>query len=147
LATWQFSEKRKMTYSKFETEITVRPDDIDMNDHVHNSRYFDYVLAARYDQMKRCYKMTMEEFIARGLGWVVSGCTIHFKRPLKMEDVALVRTQIKEVRANGVDVLFEIVRKETGKLCADGIFEYTMINLQTQRAEKIPQDVIEKYSI
>ena len=46
--------------SKFETEMPVRPDDIDMNQHVHNSRYFDYVLAARYDQMARCYRMPME---------------------------------------------------------------------------------------
>jgi len=136
-----------MQYSKFESEILVRPDDIDMNDHVHNSRYFDYVLAARYDQMKRRYGMSMDEFIARGFAWVVSGCTMHFKRSMNLGDIAVVRTQIKEMRTNGVDVLFEIVRKETGKICVDGIFEYTMINLQTQRAEKIPQDVIEKYSV
>ncbi|MDD8018962.1 MAG: acyl-CoA thioesterase, partial [Bacteroidota bacterium] len=127
-----------MHYSKFESEILIRPDDIDMNDHVHNSRYFDYVLAARYDQMKRCYGMAMDEFISRGFGWVVSACTMHFKRPMKLGDMALVRTQIKEVKPNGVDVAFEIVRKETGKICVDGVFEYTMINLQTQRADKIP---------
>ncbi len=34
-------------FSKFETELQVRPDDIDMNQHVHGSRYMDYVLAAR----------------------------------------------------------------------------------------------------
>lgn len=136
-----------MPYTTFESEILIRPDDIDMNNHVHNSKYFDYVLAARYDQMSRCYKMSMDEFIKRGFGWVVSGCTIHFKRPMSLGDVALVKTQIKEVRTNGVDVVFEIVRKETGKICVDGIFEYTMINLQTQRAEKIPQDIIDKYSI
>ena len=32
--------------TKFETELQVRPDDIDMNQHVHASRYHDYVLAA-----------------------------------------------------------------------------------------------------
>jgi len=48
--------------TRFETEMQVRPDDIDMNQHVHGSRYFDYVLAARYDQMERCYKMPMQEF-------------------------------------------------------------------------------------
>jgi len=134
-------------YSAFETEIVVRPDDIDMNNHVHNSRYFDYVLAARYDQMTRCYKMSMDEFIARGFGWVVTGCTMHFKRPMMLGDTAIVKTQIKTLRTNGVDVMFDIIRKATGKICVDGIFEYTMINLQTQRAEKIPQDIIEKYSI
>jgi YbgC/YbaW family acyl-CoA thioester hydrolase len=136
-----------MTYQKFETEITVRPDDIDMNNHVHNSKYFDYVLAARYDQMTRFYKMSMEQFIARGFGWVVSGCTMHFKRSMKLGDTAVVKTQIHEVRTNGVNVLFEIVRKETNKTCVDGMFEYTMINLQTERSEKIPDDIIQKYSI
>jgi len=51
------------------------------------------------------------------------------------------------MRTNGVNVLFEIVRKETNKICVDGMFEYTMINLQTERSEKIPEDVIQKYSI
>ncbi|MFA7228927.1 MAG: acyl-CoA thioesterase, partial [Melioribacteraceae bacterium] len=46
-------------YSVFETEITVRPDDIDMNNHVHNSKYLDYLLMARYDQMKKDYKVPM----------------------------------------------------------------------------------------
>jgi len=136
-----------MAYKKFETEIIVRPDDIDMNNHVHNSKYFDYVLAARYDQMTRCYKMSMDEFIARGFGWVVSGCTMNFKRAMKLGDIAIVKTQIQEMRTNGVNVLFEIVRKETNKICVDGMFEYTMINLQTERSEKIPEDVIQKYSI
>lgn len=41
--------------TKFNTEIIVRPSDIDINRHVHQSVYMDYVLFARYDQMKRCY--------------------------------------------------------------------------------------------
>lgn len=134
-------------YSQFESEIPVRPDDIDMNNHVHNAKYFDFVLAARYDQMTRCYGMSMDEFIKRGFGWVVTACRMNFKRPMKLGDIAVVRTQISEVRTNGVNVLFEILRKESRKLCVDGVFEYSMINLSTQRAEKIPDDVITKYTI
>ena len=51
------------SFRRFETLIAVRPDDIDMNEHVHNSKYFDYVLAARYDQMERCYGMSMQAFL------------------------------------------------------------------------------------
>jgi hypothetical protein len=46
-----------------------------------------------------------------------------------------------------VNVSFEIVRKATNKICVDGIFEYTMINLQTERSEIVPDDIIQKYSI
>ena len=30
--------------SKFESEMQVRPDDLDMNRHVHHSRHFDYTM-------------------------------------------------------------------------------------------------------
>lgn len=139
--------EEKILYAQFETALAVRPDDIDMNNHVHSSRYFDYVLAARFDQMKRCYGMSMDEFLARGFGWVITACKMNFKRPLQLGDTALVRTQIQHVRANGVDVVFSIIKKETQKICVDGLFEYTMVNVQTQRAEKIPEDIIQKYSI
>lgn len=33
--------------SIFETEIAIRPDDIDLNNHVHNTKYLDYVLAIK----------------------------------------------------------------------------------------------------
>ena len=49
--------------SIFSSEIKVRPDDIDLNKHVHNTTYLDYVQAARYEQMNQHYKMPMHEFI------------------------------------------------------------------------------------
>src|SRR5580658_3163682 len=94
--------------SRFETELAVRPDDIDMNRHVHNSRYFDYVLAARYDQMGRCYRMSMEEFLKAGFGWVVKVAHLEYKRPLGLGDVMIVRTWIEEIFKDGVKVRFEI---------------------------------------
>ncbi|MBI2619063.1 MAG: acyl-CoA thioesterase [Ignavibacteriales bacterium] len=134
-------------HSKFETELQVRPDDIDMNQHVHNSRYFDYVLAARYDQMERCYKMPMEEFIKLGYGWVVRTAHIEYKRALNLGDRFMVRTWIHEVFSDGVEVRFEISRKENGKICCDGYFAYTMINLKTGRAETIPDWIVARYSV
>ena len=134
-------------HSKFETEMQVRPDDIDMNQHVHNSRYFDYVLAARYDQMERCYKMPMGEFIKLGFGWVVKVAFVEYKRPLGLGDKFTVKTWIQEVVKDGVKVQFEILKAGTGKLSCCGYFDYTMINLQSGRAESIPGWIVEKYSI
>jgi acyl-CoA thioester hydrolase/thioesterase-3 len=133
--------------TKFETELQVRPDDIDMNRHVHNARYFDYVLAARYDQMARCYRMPMEEFLAAGFGWVVRTAHVQYKRPLGLGDWMIVRTWVEEIVRAGVKVQFEIARKANGKLCADGYFDYTMVSLATGRAETIPDWIGEKYAI
>src|SRR3954453_21580608 len=95
-------------YSRFETELDVRPDDIDLYQHVHSTRYLDYVLAARFDQMARCYRMPMEEFARRGLGWFMKSATIHYRRPLGIGDRMIVRTWIDHFVDDGVRVTFEI---------------------------------------
>lgn len=136
-----------MAGTKFETELQVRPDDIDMNRHVHMSRYMDYVLAARYDQMERCYKMAMEEFLQHGFGWYVRTGHLEYKRPLGLGERFIVRTWVAEVFKDGVKVQFEILKLKNSKLACDGWFHYTMINLKTNRAENIPDWILAKYSI
>jgi acyl-CoA thioester hydrolase/thioesterase-3 len=118
-----------------------------MNQHVHSSRYQDYVLAARYDQMSRCYGMAMEAFTARGLGWVVNTCHMEYKRPLRMGDVFRVRTGIADFRRTGVRIEFEILREPAGKLSCAGWVDYTLITAATGRATDLPPDIVEKYSV
>lgn len=138
------SEKK---YAVFESELQVRPDDIDMNNHVHNSKYFDYVLAARYDQMERFYKMPMEEFLALNFGWVINTAFVEYKRPLLLGDRFTVKTWIISIAKKDLKVGFEIYRNKTGKLCCNGWFDYTMVNTKTGRSEIIPEWIIEKYAI
>ncbi len=136
-----------MSYAWFESEIIIRPDDIDVNAHVHNSRYLDLVLAARYDQMDRCYGMSMERFLEQGFSWVNTKTMIQYKRELVMGDVAVVRTRVGEMFPKGVRVEFEILRKATGKVVADGWQEYTMVSVETGRAATIPDEIRRIYSI
>jgi acyl-CoA thioester hydrolase/thioesterase-3 len=131
----------------YETELHVRPDDIDMFQHVHSAKYIDYVLAARYDQMERCYGNPMQEYIEKGLGWVVNSCTINFKRALKLGDKMLTRTQLESVHNTSVRVNFSIINKATQKTCSDGHFDYTLIDLKSGRAQLIPEWVLERYSL
>jgi len=104
-------------YNTYETELRVRPDDIDMYNHVHNSRYFDYVMAARYDQMERCYGIGMDKFLEKGMGWLVRGVYMDYKRALKMSDYFLVRTGIESINTKKCRVHFEILNKATKKTC------------------------------
>ena len=137
----------KTTYSFFETEHRVRPDDIDMFQHVHSSRYMDYVLAARYEQMEKFYGMAIEKFIERGFGWVVGGVHLSYKRALNLGDYFTVRTGIETINERICRVAFAITNKATKKLCCDGWFDYVMIDIKTNRGAKIPEDVIEHYSV
>jgi YbgC/YbaW family acyl-CoA thioester hydrolase len=133
--------------SKFETELQVRPDDIDLNQHVHGSRYFDYVLAARYDQMARCYKMSMKEFVQAGFGWFTRTAHLEYKRPLGIGEEFIVRTWVDGIRKDTVRVQFEILKKPMGKISCDGYFDYVMVTLATGRATLIPEWIAEKYAV
>ncbi|MGY8640407.1 MAG: acyl-CoA thioesterase [Verrucomicrobiales bacterium] len=134
-------------FSTFETALDVRPDDIDMNRHVHNSRYLDYVLAARFDQMERCYKMSMNDFLARGFSWVVKTAHIDHKRGLVLGDKILVRTHVSEMRRHGVRVEFEIAKQSDKKISAKGYFDYVMVDAETGRPAIIPEDIAAAYSV
>jgi len=133
----------------FETELQVRPDDIDMNRHVHASRYHDYVLAARYDQMARCYQMPMDEFTQAGYGWFVKTAHLDYKRPLVLGDRFVVRTWVDEIGGSDVKVRFQILRRvrDRLKISCEGWFDYTLVSLQDGRAELIPDHVLAKYAI
>ena len=133
-----------MHYKRFETEIIVRPDDIDMNNHVHGSRYLDYVLFARYDQMARCYGMPMDDFVKRGWAWFQKTFHIDFKRELNLGDRVVVRTWLEAFERADVKVGFQLL-KPNGKVSAEGYFVSTMINTQTGKIEHIPRWVIDQY--
>ncbi len=135
-----------MAYRKFDSEIAVRPDDIDMNNHVHTSRYMDYVLAARFDQMNRCYGMPMERFTENGWGWFVKSCRIEFKRPLATGETAVVRTWLDSFAGSDALVRFQIFRKSTMKIAAEGSIVNTMISTASGRAMPIPEQVIAQYT-
>ena len=137
----------KSEFSKFTTELQVRPDDIDMFQHVHNSKYLDYVLAARYEQMERCYKMPMEEFMKSGFGWVVKSVNMNYRRPLGLGDVFTVTTGIAELNEKGCRAEFSIKLKKTGKISCDGWFDFVLINLQTGRGMRVTEEMIGRYSI
>ena len=111
--------ERPLGRTRFTSELRVRPDDIDMNQHVHSSRYMDYVLAARFDQMERCYKMSMGEFQKLGYGWFMTATQMNFKRPLALGDRFVVRTWIEKFNAIGLRVQFEIDRQADRKRCCD----------------------------
>ncbi|MFD2872278.1 acyl-CoA thioesterase [Mucilaginibacter ximonensis] len=135
-----------MNYATFETEYRVRPDDIDMFRHVHNSKYLDYVLAARYDQMERCYGMSMEHFLQNGYGWLVRAVFIDYKRPLLLGDYFVITTSIENIDEKNCRVKFNIKNKATNKVCCDGWFDFVMITLADGKSCKIPGQVIAHYA-
>jgi YbgC/YbaW family acyl-CoA thioester hydrolase len=138
--------KVELRRTKFETELSVRPSDLDMFRHVHSSRYLDYVLAARFDQMDRCYGMGMSEFEKLGLAWFVRTSHVDYKRPLGLGDRFTVRTWVESLAGSDVRVHFEIDRLPNKKRSCDGWCDYALVRTNNGRAEPIPDWIAEKYA-
>ncbi len=134
-------------YSTFISEIIIRPDDIDMNEHVHFSKYLDYFLAARYEQMGRDYKISMEEFLEMRLNWVATSMHINYKRAMKLGDTAVVKTQMESFNGAQVNVQFWIYIKKNNKLAADGSGTFTLLNIDSGRPTRLPQKILDRYTI
>lgn len=132
--------------TKFTSELKVRPDDIDLFRHVHSSKYLDYVLAARFDQMERCYGMSMQTFLDRGLGWVVKVSHLEYKRPLGMAEIFHVTTWMEDIRGSDAEVRFEITKANPEKTACVGWCVFTLVSLDTGRPVPLPDDVREKYA-
>ena len=135
------------TNSIFETEIIVRPDDIDMNNHVHNSKYLDYIQTARFIQMRDCYKVPMEEYIGKGLNWFASEVHLEYKRELKFGDVALVKTQVGDWSGAQVTIYVWVYNKASNKICVEGKMLYTLVSISSGRPTRIPDELIERHRI
>jgi YbgC/YbaW family acyl-CoA thioester hydrolase len=131
----------------YTTELSVRPDDLDFFKHVHSSRYMDYVLAARYDQMKRCYGLGLEELLEHHMGFVITETKMNFKRALTLGDTMNVKTHIVSLIKQDVFVNFEILNFRTNKVSCDGYFKYSLMDIRTGKGMVIPEWVIERYSL
>lgn len=137
----------RLNTNTYSTRLMVRPDDIDLFRHVHSSRYMDYVLAARFDQMERCYNCSMQEFLDNGFGWVLVSTEMNFKRALEMGDEFEVFTRLESFEKRQAHVIFDIKHGTSGKSCCSGWAKYTLIKLDSGKPAEIPDWVLERYSL
>ncbi len=137
----------RLNTTVYSSELSVRPDDLDFFKHVHSSRYMDYVLAARYDQMERCYGLSLEELLEHHMGFVITETKMNFKRALTLGDTMRVNTHIDTMVKQDVFVNFEIVNAKTNKVSCDGYFKYSLMDTRTGKGMVIPEWVIERYSL
>jgi acyl-CoA thioesterase FadM len=77
------------------SELRVRMRDCDVHGHLHNTRYVDYVLDARDDQLRSYYGLDLLDFGRRtGLSWFVAMNQVRFYEPVQIGALLRVVTQL-----------------------------------------------------
>lgn len=133
--------------TRFESEMQVRPDDLDMTPCPR-----EQVPGLRPRRALRPDGALLRDgdggvLFELGLNWFTRTSHVEYKRPLKLGERFVVRTWIQEFAKDGVRVEFEILKRDTGKLAADGWGHFTLVSVKTGRAVPLPPEIVAKYAV
>lgn len=78
-----------------ESRMKVRFHDCDPYNHLNNSRYIDYIVSARGDQLIEYYDFDMYKLVIReGLGWVSAQTNISYLTPATLMEEVVIETRL-----------------------------------------------------
>ncbi len=124
----------------FSTEIVVRFRDIDMMRHVNNAVYLSYFEEARSDFWEFLFG-DIPEF--RKASFVIARTEINYRAPAFFRDVLEVLIGVRDLGNSSFTFCYEIRRKDTGELIADGESVQVMFYYRENRSYPIPEKMKE----
>jgi acyl-CoA thioester hydrolase len=78
-----------------ESKVKIRFHDCDPFNHLNNSRYIDYIVAAREDQLLDYYSFDVYRFIReQNIGWVSAQTQISYLFPARLMEEVTIQTRL-----------------------------------------------------
>src|ERR1700748_71138 len=97
----------KEIQTTWETEYLIRFPDCDPFNHLNNSRYIDYFINAREDQLLKYYQFSPYDYARKkGISWVVTQNQIVYLKPATLMETVVVQSTILQLRQK--DLLVEM---------------------------------------
>jgi len=86
-----------------ESRIRVRFSDCDPFNHLHNSRYIDYMINTREDQVREHYGLDLHQLaLKQGIGWVSAQTQISYVQPAYLNEPVAIETRLLHVSAKSL---------------------------------------------
>lgn len=129
-----------------ESTAVIRFQDCDPFQHLTNSRYIDYFMNAREDQLNQFYDFRVfEVFQETGQAWVVSKNQVAYIAPAVMLEAVLIRTQLIQITDSVLVVEGLMLDKTGARLKSAAWMEFTFISLLNGRPAKHPDDFMQRF--
>jgi len=78
-----------------ESKVKIRFPDCDPFNHLNNSKYIDYIINAREDQLLSFYDFDVHKLVKEeGLGWVVAQNQIAYLFPATLMETVIIQSQL-----------------------------------------------------
>lgn len=125
-----------------ELEERVRYSETDQMGVAHNKNYFEWFEIGRTEYCRQ-RNIPYKEIEEQGYYFVVVEAFCRYKKPLRYDDVFLIRVHLEELTPKKAVFAYELLTKEEKKLIASG---YTVHIVTNSRAEvtALPEDLLNR---
>jgi len=119
-----------------ESKSIIRFPDCDPFNHLNNSKYIDYFLNAREDQLSQHYNLDLYKIAAeKGIGWVVSEHNIVYLKPANLMETVVIQTRLISFNEKEVTVEFTMRNENKSSLKSILWTRFSHFNLATKKSE------------
>jgi YbgC/YbaW family acyl-CoA thioester hydrolase len=119
-----------------ESKVKIRFPDCDPFNHLNNSKYIDYFLNAREDQLLSYYDFDLHKLAReQGISWVVAQNQIAYLVPASLMETVVVQTQLLSYAEKNLVVEATMWNEEKTILKALLWSKFVHFNLKTQKSE------------
>jgi acyl-CoA thioester hydrolase len=121
-----------------ETEIRVRYADTDQMHFVYNGKYLEYFEVGR-TEMLRDIGLPYDVIEKEGFLLPVLEANVKYKLPAYYDDILIIKSLLKKFPDLKIHIDYEIVRKNTDEIIAEGFTVHAFMNKQNKKVTRPPE--------
>jgi thioesterase-3 len=119
--------------------IIVRSTEIDVNGHVNNAKYLEYLEWGREEWYEQA-KLTYDTFGAMGIQTVTVNININYKKECKQGD-RLQITCVPQQKGRSSYVLKQEIYNQLGECCADALVTCVTMDSHSRKSREMPDEL------
>lgn len=121
-------------------EIVVRPTEVDVNAHVNNAKYVEYMEWGREEWYEKS-GLPYDRLFALGAITVTVNINLNFLAECRQGDVLTIVTRPERLGRTSFALRQEI-RKADGRVAAEGTVTLVTIDPQTRKSRPVPDELV-----
>jgi thioesterase III len=128
------------------TNRKIRFQDCDPFNHLNNSKYLEYFINTREDQIAEHYNLDIFKYMkTTGLSWVVASNQISYIRPASTMETVVIESQLIQYSENLLLVEMKMWNKDETELKAILWIKFIPYNIQTKKAAMHSEDLMKLF--
>lgn len=125
------------TQKEVTLELIVRSTEIDVNGHVNNAKYLEYLEWGR-EEWYEVHGLHYEVFSEMGIQTVTVNININYRKECKQGDKLSVTTTPERMGRTSYS-LKQVIHNQAGELCADAVVTSVTMDSETRKGKEAPR--------